>query len=354
MNVIRTRNVHHALPLALELMRMSGAERASRNGPVLISPTPVTTVYDKPLERVLFWPERDANPFFHFYEAMWMLAGRDDVPSMTHFVKDFDKYSDDGHTFHGTYGPRWRRLGHWTSAPRIDQLETAAVALAGNADDRRQVVQMWDGRRDAPQAASGGKDVPCNLTATLQTDLDGAVCLVVFCRSNDVVLGCYGANAVQFSYLLEYVARRAKRPIGTYSQISVNWHGYRSTFDPLVDRMAPIVEKIYAPCPYERGEVEPYPLMSEDTRVEDWENSLQRLTSRSGRTPAEGRWQDPFFPDVALPLMRAHDAFRDGVGEARYTRALRELETCRATDWRRAAQEWISRRHARFVAKGVE
>ncbi len=79
MNVISVRNVHEALPEALRFLRQTGVPRDSRNGAVLQAPCPVTTVYRRPDERVLFWPERDANPFFHFMESLWMLAGRNDV-----------------------------------------------------------------------------------------------------------------------------------------------------------------------------------------------------------------------------------------------------------------------------------
>jgi hypothetical protein len=48
---------------------------------VLVSQTPVVTCYSAPTQRVLFSPMRDANPFFHLMEALWMLAGRDDVAS---------------------------------------------------------------------------------------------------------------------------------------------------------------------------------------------------------------------------------------------------------------------------------
>ena len=79
MRVLEMRNVHCALPRALQELERVGQARESRNGPVIVFPDPVTTVYAKPCERVMFWSERDANPAFHLYEALWMLAGRDDV-----------------------------------------------------------------------------------------------------------------------------------------------------------------------------------------------------------------------------------------------------------------------------------
>src|SRR3974390_2807104 len=109
MRVIKVRNVHLALPKGLALLQEYGVVRDSRNGPVTVMEEPVTTTYIRPCERVLFWKERDANPFFHFFESLWMLAGRDDLAFLTKFVKRFEDFSDDGLTLHGAYGYRWLR-----------------------------------------------------------------------------------------------------------------------------------------------------------------------------------------------------------------------------------------------------
>lgn len=364
MNVLRVRNVHRALPLAVEMLRLTGVRVSSRNGDAFRCPTPVSTVYRKPLERVLYWPERDANPFFHFFESLWMLGGRSDVESVARYAKQVREYSDDGKGFHGVYGHRWRvgmplndmatytPIGH-----NCDQLPRIADALRGNTTDRRQVLQIWNALSDL---ASPSKDVPCNLTATFQVSVEGALDLVVFNRSNDVVWGCYGANAVQFSLLLEYVARRAGLPVGTYTQVSVNWHGYDATFTPLLHRMqesgdgdlAPLID---APSPYEEGTVAPYPLMDPTTEVDAWDVSLRQFLATNGRAPLGGRaWSDPFFPDVALPIVLAHDAYKDDKTEARYEASLKHLEKCRASDWRVACSEWITRRWRRMNHDGAD
>lgn len=42
-------------------------------------PYAISTTYLNSTERVLFDPKRDCNPFFHFMESLWILAGRNDV-----------------------------------------------------------------------------------------------------------------------------------------------------------------------------------------------------------------------------------------------------------------------------------
>ena len=86
MHVINARNVNSAYPQALHYIAIAGDRVASRNGPVLRAPEPVSTVYAKPWERVLFDPQRDANPFFHLFESLWMLDGRNDVATLTSWL----------------------------------------------------------------------------------------------------------------------------------------------------------------------------------------------------------------------------------------------------------------------------
>ena len=65
MQVVKVKNVNQALPLGMTLLYEDGVLRQSRAGDVIEYPEAVATIYEKPRERVLFSPERDANPFFH-------------------------------------------------------------------------------------------------------------------------------------------------------------------------------------------------------------------------------------------------------------------------------------------------
>lgn len=346
MNTLVVRNVHQALPTALKILNENGVKRDSRNGRVTMMPVPMTTVYERPEERVMFWSQRDANPFFHFFEALWMLGGKHDVESVARFTNRISMYSDDGKIFNAAYGYRWRvgKLagGEWGGGLVHDQLTIIANRLKANPDDRRCILQMWEAPNDLDNPS---KDVPCNTMATFQVDHVGRLCMCVFNRSNDIIWGCYGANAVHFSMLLEYVARRAGFPVGTYTQISVNWHGYDDTFLPLLEKFSKGFEEV---CPYEAGQVVPYPLAQDGCDFEQWDASNLKLLRGKGRAVISGTWADPFFPDVALPLIQAHDAYKDNHGERKYEGALEYLAKCQAWDWRTACSEWIYRRYAKY------
>jgi hypothetical protein len=343
MILINARNVQQALPIALEALGRVGVDRDSRNGPVRMFPEPVTTVYRNPRERVMFWAARDANPFFHFWESLWMLAGRDDVEGVARFVNRMRSFSDDGVTLHGAYGRRWRS---WFD---IDQLPTIIEALKANRDDRRQVLSMWDARTDLGRQ---GKDLPCNLQAVFGVSVTGALDMMVTNRSNDLVWGAYGANAVHFSMLHEYMANAAGYPVGVYRQVSANFHAYKDTLKQVAsiagaapDPLTPPEFRMTGQDPYTDGAVKPYPIMTVDRPT--WDRELLMFMSE----PNAVGFLDPFFRRVAGPIIRAHEVYKESSDASRYAEAREILADCRATDWKLACTEWLTRREEHFKAR---
>lgn len=343
MEIISGRNVHQLFPHALEHLQRVGVAEDSRNGPVLVAPTPIATVYRRPTERVIFHPWRDANPFFHFYEALWMLAGRNDIAPLTRYAKQLAAYSDDGKTQNAAYGYRWRSAISRFEEPR-DQLTLIIEALKKNPKCRRQVLQIWDHDRDL---AKQTKDAACNVSATFQIGKDATfheddvLNMVVFCRSNDIIWGCYGANAVHFSFLLEYMATSIGVRVGTYTQISVNWHAYRNVYDKMFD------ERDLSLCPYEMSDAHPYPLMS--VPKHQWDEDVREFVTADGKLPRTTDFHDPFFRNVAYPIVNAHTVFKEGKAhglsdDKRFAVAIEAVEECAASDWRLACKEWLERR----------
>src|SRR5690606_24246362 len=112
-HTIRAHNVNDALAQGLHHLKFVGELADSRNGRVLRAPGPVITHTARPEQRVLINPLRDANPFFHLAESMWMLAGSNLAAPMVRLVGNMASFSDDALVFHGAYGHRWRnRFGY--------------------------------------------------------------------------------------------------------------------------------------------------------------------------------------------------------------------------------------------------
>lgn len=367
MRTIIVRNVNHALHLGLEHLKDYGRLHSSRAGEVLAAPWPVATVYVRPCERVLFDAKRDANPFFHLFESLWMLAGRNDARWLDQFVGDFSsRFAEDGGRQHGAYGFRWRHHfdveggGH----PKLpDQLDTVVAMLRANPADRRAVITMWD-----PVADLGAdkRDIPCNDLIFLRVredkkeiapqhrNTDGVlqedVCLVardnglalditVCCRSNDIVWGAYGANAVHFSILQEYLAARIGVGVGHYIQFSNNYHVYTSVLDKvgsvgLDDRYADSVTS--------------HPLVE---NPESFDGDLMRFFYLEPHLlDLQPLFYNSFFNKVAAPLLRAHRHWKAG-NSAQAREQLASMPP--GNDWRVAAEEWMNRRLARRKANGA-
>lgn len=291
MYVIRARNVHDMLPAALDFMSKFGVQEQSRNGPVLRLQEPCTLVYERPKERVLFHPERDANPFFHLLEACWMMTGRRDVAFPARYVKRMAAFSDDGMVFNAAYGYRWRN--HFG----LDQLFTIAETLKKNPECRRQVLAIWDGRHDL---GLDSKDLPCNTQATFQI-VNGALDMVVSNRSNDLVWGATGANAVHFSFLQEWMAIAIGVPVGRYWQVSSNLHLYINQHSKLLDT------RLTASNYYAHSSLEPAPIMT--IEPDRWVAELAMILEQG---PSIIGLKDKFLRTVVRPAMVAYDAYKSG------------------------------------------
>lgn len=328
MHVIHADNPDHALVQGLSYLTHNGELRGSRNGRVRVAPGPVTTVYRYPLDRVSQSEARDANPFFHLYEALWMLGGRRDVKSVSWYVKRMENYSDDGTFLHGAYGYRWRE--HF----EMDQLEKIARTLRINPEDRRCVLQMWDARVDLGRSL---KDLPCNTHVYFLRGHRGELDMTVMCRSNDIIWGAYGANAVHFSVLQEYMASRIGCRPGTFYQVSNNYHAYLETMDPLLERLRA--------KPYQWSTRHRHPLVT-TAHVSDWEVDLRYFLDEEPR-----EYADPFFRNVAQPMHDAYKLHKLGHSEA----AIARVNDVRGEDWRWAGIFWLHRhfRQPKSMASGT-
>lgn len=335
-------SLHQALQYGIEHLQMDGIEEPSRNGPVVVAPAPVITHYQCPEINVMLSPTRDANPFFHFFEALWMIWGRQNLINIPcYFLKSYDQFSDDGVSMWDAYGYRWRQ---WFG---VDQLEYIARTLRNEPRSRRCVLSMWDGGNDETQGdllagLRGKKAVPCNTHAYFsmrETELSLTVCN----RSNDVFWGCYGANVVQFSLLLQYMAAKIGVPVGTYTQFSNNFHAYTNVFS--YEKM----EKIRLECEdidQDLLEFLDYPTIEPAEYEHDLGELMaliERLANGAQIEPYGIAWRSVYFQDLVAPMFLAFYHFktkRKAVG----------LDAIKSPAWRRACSEWIGRRLA--VSKG--
>ncbi len=329
MELFNVRNPHQGLPEILDRIERIGLVRDSRDGPVMVFPAPCTIIWGKPMERVLFWEERNANPFFHLIESLWMLSGRRDVKFVSQFVKRMETFSDDTKNFHAAYGFRWKK--HF----KFDQLPKIIEALQNNKDCRRQVLGIWDPKSDLGKI---GKDIPCNVSATFQINMNGELDMVVHNRSNDAICGAAGANIVHFSILQEYIAQGVGVSIGRYWQVSSNLHAYIRDFDKYrgLTIHAPDPNRLIARCPYTQGEVEITKVI--DLSIKEWNEDLHMWM----KNPTKVGLRSKFFLCTATPMLAAHKAYKKGDIEGAIE--VIQSQMLEKSDWKKACLEWLERR----------
>lgn len=320
---LKVRNVNQAFSRVFRhLNALDLKPEETRNGPAIVFPGIVTTVYLRPNERVLFHVGRDANPIFHLVESIWMLAGRKDVEFLVQFNKRMGTFSDDGVQFNAAYGHRWRRhFGY-------DQLLAIIQTLRTYPKTRQAVMQIWD-PEDLTKATL---DKACNTQVVFDTRGD-KLNMTVFNRSNDIWWGAYGANAVHFSFMQEFVACSVGLPIGEYRQVSNNFHLYLELYDAAKYVLNPPDESHDL---YSSGLVKPYPLMGNMmcfSFLEDCENFCVDPFR-------EWRYNSPFFHEVARPVALVARARKLKISDGRDVAS----KLIKAEDWSRAVLDWIDRR----------
>lgn len=343
MRVINVANVNQALHWAVGMMVNEPENWINvdpRGKATMEWPTPVTTVYARPWQRVLFSPLRDANPFFHLMESLWMLAGHADAEWISQFSSRIAQYAEEDGYFHGAYGRRWR--DHFPDLridEPMDQLSRLARMFREDPNTRRGVLTMWDPTYDL---GAEKRDLPCN-TQVYFLVRDGKLNMMVSCRSNDLILGCYGANAVHLSVLQEYMAAKIGCGIGTYTHVSQSWHYYVSNpFARAVCRGEPMERLDYYYVGHAQTQTRALGLVNGG--VDQWERDLRYFMMDEWKDNMT--YKDVFFAHVAYPMRAAWELYKIGELDG----AIMKAKSIYAPDWEKACVEWLERRKTKREA----
>lgn len=296
-------------------MKIEGIEEESRNGTVLTCEDLFVLSLLDPQERVLFDPVRDANPFFHVMEFIWMMAGSNDVNWITRFNSNYRRYAD-GDIVHGAYGHRWRN--HFGD---INQLTGVIDLIKGDRTTRRAVLGMWDPRVDLEPH----NDLPCNTHAYFRIDSDDRINMTICSRSNDILWGMLGANVVHMTMLLELIAHGVEEDMGMYQVVSNNAHVYTGLekYEQLINTRDPVDR-------YQSHAVSPIQLLTAREKVEDFlQDAYEFVHHNSGA--ARTKW----FQNVAWPMRHAWE------DKEQRTEWIKKIQ---AEDWQLACSEWTARR----------
>lgn len=305
------------------LMSMSGQPECSRNGEVLTIQEPLTVTVKNPLNRVLIDPVRQANPYFHVMEFIWMMAGNNQPNWIKAFNSRFEDYADNLNSkgvdiIHGAYGHRWRN--HFN----LDQIHAAVDMLEYNPESRRVVLSMWDTNADLGKAHN---DLPCNTHIYLRV-VDGKLNMTVCNRSNDVVWGMTGANAVHMTMLHELISLAAHIPIGKYIVVTNNAHFYTS-----LPNAEELLNVRYPTLPNDKnfGFYENVPLLSSGEHMVDFfEDAVDFING----APRQYKFKCEWFNNVGRPMYWAYMERLRGRSGDDFIEEIQDL------NWRTACKRW--------------
>jgi thymidylate synthase len=149
-------------------------------------------------------------------ELLWYLGKRNDVESISYYLKRYAASAESDGTVHGAYGPRL------FDTRGINQIDNILKNLARD-DSRQAVIQLFG----AEDIAHKYNDVPC--TCTLQFfRRGGKLDLMTSMRSNDAFVGL-PHDVFAFTMLQEIIARTVGLKLGTYLHSVGSLHLYEQT-----------------------------------------------------------------------------------------------------------------------------
>jgi thymidylate synthase len=163
-------------------------------------------------DNILDSPERDLNYRFMIAEWLWISLGREDVASIARYNQNVARFSDNGKSFFGAYGPRW-----------LHQRQYILKNLESDKDSRQAVAVIW--QKNPPKS----KDIPCTLTFQFLVR-DSKLHMTVSMRSSDVWLGL-PYDFFNFSQLGNEVAGELMLERGDLTMHLCSSHLYASNAD---------------------------------------------------------------------------------------------------------------------------
>lgn len=281
------RNISFATAGSLDEILRNGADVEVDGNSTKELRNRVTTL-EHPQERCLFLVDRNHDTVAQLAETFWVLAGRDDIGWLTHYLSRAPQFSDDGKVWRGGYGPRLR---NWHG---VDQIDAVRQLLIEDAATRRAVMTLYDPARDFVKS----RDIPCNNWLSWLVR-DGRLHLSIAIRSNDVVWGFSAINAFEWSVLQEMMAAWVGADVGEVTYFASSLHLYKRHYD----RAERIVTNFKGVVPYDFGIEAPRfstSWASFDTALDDWFRAEEMLRLSPGATV---HLDDPFL-DGTLRIVR--------------------------------------------------
>lgn len=153
-------------------------------------------------------------------ELLWYLARTNDLGFIRYYLPNYKKYSDDGKTIYGAYGPRLFNMRE-----QYNQVDNIINLLKTKPSSRQAVIQLFD----ASDIVDKHNDIPC--TCSLQFIIrKSRLHMFTNMRSNDVFIGL-PHDVFAFTMLQEIIARTLGVELGSYKHAVGSLHLYKKDVD---------------------------------------------------------------------------------------------------------------------------
>lgn len=201
---------HHAYLAVLHHIISDCEHRTAGRGKDAWESTNITFRVTNPADRTPYLATRRANIVFNHAEALWYLAGRDDLDMIGYYAPSLARLSTDGRRLTGTaYGPR---LFAPCEPDGLSQFDRVIALLRADPDSKRAAMPIM---RPDELVDPANPDVACTLGLHLMLR-GGRLHMTGYMRGNDAVVGLL-CDVFSFTFIQELAARLLDVPVGTYT-----------------------------------------------------------------------------------------------------------------------------------------
>jgi len=201
---------------SLSLLFSKGQEVSPRGIKTLELSPFVFRLYS-PRTRFIQNANRDINLGLNIVEFLNIIGGNNSVSIFDGLSENIKKFSDDGVTFRGGYGPRLRN-------EEIDQFKLVIDKLKSDSFSRQAIMTIFDPAIDYVET----KDVPCTINFHFLLR-NNRLKMNVYMRSNDAILG-HAIDIFVFTMIQEVIANELGVELGEYNHFVGSFHLYEKDF----------------------------------------------------------------------------------------------------------------------------
>ena len=228
---------HLIYKTSFELINNPDTEVLSRNGHI-VELQYIRLILENPKNRHLYLKGRKNNIYATIYETFWVIAGRDEILTLSKVLKRAPQFSDDGVKWFGAYGPRLYRA---------NQIASIIEHIVRDINTRRATLAIWQPDLDTVTSLQQRigkeydfKDIPCSQWLSFKV-IDNKFYTHFVQRSGDNIWGVSNINIFEFTYLQEIVREGIQLfignrvPLGKFIHDIDSLHAYDFTFNQVKD-----------------------------------------------------------------------------------------------------------------------